>query len=113
MATDIEGSLQLALSTFPQQGARRIVLVSDGNETQGHALTEAIRARERGVEVFTVPSGGTARLPVQLESIASPQQVFSGERFTLSLGVESSRAIFGARVDDLSGPGNRFRRTSI
>jgi Ca-activated chloride channel family protein len=97
MATDVESSLQLALSTFPQKGARRIVLVSDGNETQGHALTEALRARERGVEVFTVPTGGTARLPVQLESVASPQQVFSGERFTLSLGVDSSRA-FSARA---------------
>jgi Ca-activated chloride channel homolog len=95
MATDIEGSMQLALSTFPQRGARRIVLVSDGNETQGHALSEAIRARERGVEVFTVPSGGTARLPVQLESVASPQHVFSGERFTLSVGIESSRAFSG------------------
>jgi Ca-activated chloride channel homolog len=97
MATDIAGSMQLALSTFPSQGARRIVLVSDGNETEGHALTEAIRARERGVEVFTVPTGGTARLPVQLESVASPQQVFSGERFTLSVGVESSKP-FSARV---------------
>jgi Mg-chelatase subunit ChlD/uncharacterized membrane protein len=97
MATDIAGSMQLALSTFPSQGARRIVLVSDGNETQGSALTEAIRARERGVEIFTVPSGGTARLPVQLESVASPQQVFSGERFTVSVGVESSRP-FSARV---------------
>jgi Ca-activated chloride channel family protein len=95
MATDIEGSLQLALSTLPQQGARRIVLISDGNENRGDALDEAIRARERGVEVFTVPSGGTARLPVQLESVASPQQVFSGERFTLSLGVESSRTFSG------------------
>jgi Mg-chelatase subunit ChlD/uncharacterized membrane protein len=95
MATDIEGGLQLALSTFPEHGARRIVLVSDGNETQGRALTEALRARERGVEIFTVPSGGSARLPVQLESVASPQQVFSGERFTLSLGIESSRAFSG------------------
>jgi Mg-chelatase subunit ChlD/uncharacterized membrane protein len=95
MATDIEGGLQLALSTFPERGARRIVLVTDGNETQGHALTEALRARERGVEIFTVPSGGNARLPVQLESVASPQQVFSGERFTLSLGIESSRAFSG------------------
>jgi uncharacterized membrane protein len=95
MATDIQGGLQLALSTFPEHGARRIVLVSDGNETQGRALTEALRARERGVEIFTVPSGGTARLPVQLDSVASPQQVFSGERFTLSLGLDSSRAFSG------------------
>lgn len=95
MATDIESALQLALSTFPARGARRILLISDGNETRGRALSEAIRARERGVEVFTVPSGGTAQLPVQLESVASPQQVFSGERFTLSLGIESSRSFSG------------------
>jgi Ca-activated chloride channel homolog len=101
MATDIEGGLQLALSTFPEQGARRIVLVSDGNENRGHALTEAIRARERGVKVFTVPTGGTARLPVQLETVAFPQAVFSGERFTLSLGVESSRS-FAGRVSMVS-----------
>ena len=53
MATDIEAAMQLALSTFPAQGARRILLISDGNENRGHALTEALRARERGVAVFT------------------------------------------------------------
>jgi len=96
--TDIQSGLQLALSTFPDRGARRIVLVSDGNENRGNALTEALRARERGVEIFTVPSGGTARLPVQLDSIASPQQVFTGERFTMSLDIESSRVLPGSRV---------------
>src|ERR1700736_5154112 len=93
MATDLEGALQLAIGTFPERGARRVLLISDGNENRGHALTEAVRARERGVEVFTEPSGGTARLPVKLGSIASPQQVFSGERFTLSLELHSSRTL--------------------
>ena len=93
MATDMEGALQLALSTFPRQGARRVLLISDGNENRGHALTEALRARERGVAVYTMPSGGTARLPVQMESIALPQHVFSGERFTLALRLDSARAL--------------------
>jgi Ca-activated chloride channel family protein len=93
MATDIEGAMQLALSTFPAQGARRILLISDGNENRGHALTEALRARERGVAVFTVPAGGTAPLPVKVQSIASPQDVFSGERFTLSLQLDSAGSI--------------------
>ena len=77
------------VSTFPSQGARRILLISDGNENRGHALTEALRARERGVTVFTVPAGGTAPLPVKVESVASPQDVFSGEHFTMSLRLES------------------------
>ncbi len=93
MATNIEDALQLALSTFPSDGARRILLISDGNESRGHALTDALRARDRGVPVFTVPAGGTAPLPVNLESIASPQDVFSGERFTLSLGINSTEAL--------------------
>ena len=92
-ATDIESAMQLALSTFPAQGARRILLISDGNENRGHALTEALRARERGVAVFTVPTGGTAPLPVKVQSIASPQDVFSGERFLLSLQIDSAGSI--------------------
>ena len=89
MATNVEEALQLALSTFPTQGARRILLISDGNENRGHALTEALRARERGVVVYTAPSGGTAPLPIKVENIASPQDVFSGEHFTVSLHLDS------------------------
>ena len=57
MATNIEDALQLALSTFPSEGARRILLISDGNENRGDALTEALRARDRGVPVYSVPAG--------------------------------------------------------
>ena len=93
MTTNLEDALQLALSTFPSQGARRVLLISDGNENRGHVLTEALRARERGVVVYTVPAGGTAPLPIKVESIASPQDVFSGEHFTLSLRLDSAAAM--------------------
>jgi Ca-activated chloride channel homolog len=93
MDTDIEGALNLALSTFPQQGARRILLVSDGNQTRGDALAAAVRARAEGVEIYTVPSGGISRLPVQLTGISAPGSVFSGERFTVSLDLESAQAL--------------------
>jgi len=93
MATDLEAAMQLALDTFPQQGTRRILLISDGNETSGDALTAALRAREEGIAVYTVPTGGTAPLPVKVESVAAPQDVFSGERFTVSLQLDSARAL--------------------
>ena len=93
MATNVEEAMQLALTSFPSEGARRILLITDGNENRGHALTEALRARERGVAIFTVPTGGTAPLPVKVESIASPQDVFSGEHFTLSLRLDSARPL--------------------
>jgi Ca-activated chloride channel homolog len=89
MATNLEEALQLALNTFPPVGQRRILLISDGNENRGHALSEALRARESSVAVFTAPAGGTAPLSVQVESVASPQDVFSGERFPFTLRINS------------------------
>jgi Ca-activated chloride channel homolog len=101
METDLEGAIHLALSTFPKQGARRVLLVSDGNETRGDALAAALRARADGVNIFTEPSGGTSRLPVQLTGISAPEGVFSGERFTVSLEIESARAL-SARLSVIS-----------
>ncbi|HTZ75401.1 MAG TPA: VWA domain-containing protein [Candidatus Aquilonibacter sp.] len=100
METDIEGAMDLALSTFPNQGARRILLVSDGNQTRGDALAAALRARADGVAVFTEPSGGISRLPVQLAGISAPEDVFSGERFTVSLELESAQPLAGQLVID-------------
>ncbi len=103
METDIESAMDLALSTFPKQGARRILLVSDGNQTRGDALAAALRARADGVAVFTEPSGGISRLPVQLTGISAPEDVFSGERFTVSLQMESAQPLSGDLVIDSGG----------
>ncbi len=89
LATNVEDALQLALGTFSSEGARRILLISDGNENRGTALNEALRARERGVAIYIAPAGGTAPLPVKVESVSSPQDVFSGEHFTMSLRLDS------------------------
>ena len=86
----MEAALQLALDTFPFEGAWRVLLISDGNENRGNALSAALRARALGVPVFIVPSGGTASVPVSVESISAPENVFSGEHFTASLRLESA-----------------------
>lgn len=93
MATDLEAALHLALSTFPERGARRVLLLTDGNQTRGHALTAAVRARERGVQIYSQPLGGAGRLALRTESLGLPHQVFSGERFTASLRVMSARTV--------------------
>ncbi len=89
MSTDLESAIELALSTFPEEGARRILLVSDGNQNHGDALAAAAIAAEAGVPIFTEPTGGTSQLPLQLTNISAPEDIFSGERFTVSLGLES------------------------
>src|SRR5258708_22588173 len=63
MSTDIEGAMQLALSTFPVQGARRILLISDGNENLGHALPAPLPPRYQGIASFPPPPAAPPPLP--------------------------------------------------
>ena len=62
-ATDIESALRLARTTLPLTGARRIVLLSDGQQTSGDAMREASFAASQGVAVDVIPVGdaGDAR----------------------------------------------------
>src|SRR5215471_18581686 len=39
--TNIAAALKLAMASFPEDAARRVVMVTDGNENQGNALEQA------------------------------------------------------------------------
>jgi len=53
--TDIAAAIRLALASFPEGAARRILVISDGNENRGDVLKEAKTARLNGVPVDVVP----------------------------------------------------------
>ena len=52
-ATDIGGALRLAAALFPDAAQKRIVLISDGNDTTGRGQREAALAAARGIQVET------------------------------------------------------------
>ncbi len=54
-ATDLSQGILRSLSLFEDDRPRRIVLLSDGQETSGDAADAARLASDAGVEVFTVP----------------------------------------------------------
>ncbi|MEP7361363.1 MAG: vWA domain-containing protein, partial [Chloroflexota bacterium] len=56
-ATDIGGALRLAAALFPDETQKRIVLVSDGNDTTGSGQSEAALAAARGVQIETYVVG--------------------------------------------------------
>ena len=66
-ATDIGHALDFSSALFPGDQSRRVVLLSDGNDTSGHALEAATRLARSGVEVWTVP----LRTPEKPEVLAS------------------------------------------
>ena len=48
--TDIASALQLAMALLPDEGAKRLVLLSDGRENLGQALAQAELAAAHGIE---------------------------------------------------------------
>src|SRR6266853_2954023 len=54
-ATAVASALDFASAIFPSGKTRRLVLLSDGNDTAGHAPETAARLAAAGVELSTVP----------------------------------------------------------
>jgi uncharacterized membrane protein len=89
--TDIAQAIQLALATMPPAHANRLVLLSDGHQTVGHALTAAQSAKDAGVDIYSVPLHLTFSQEVVLESLLLPQEVKFGEPFHAKVVAWSQR----------------------
>ncbi len=87
--TDMAAAIRLALAAFPQGYMRRIVLLSDGNETRGSSLEETKLARASGaaVDVIPVRTGGSGE--VRVREVTAPSHVNTDEPFKLQVVVES------------------------
>jgi Ca-activated chloride channel family protein len=90
-ATDIGAAIKLALAAFPQEGAKRIVLLSDGNENQGDAREAARRAQTEGADIYAVPLKSDREAEPLVESLVVPQEVKFGESFLVRIVAWSPR----------------------
>lgn len=80
-ATNLEAALKLAQATMPADTARRIVIVSDGNENLGSATQLAARLVEAGIGIDVVPVPLTADAEVLMEKIDLPSNIRKGQPF--------------------------------
>jgi len=88
-ATNIAGGLTAAESLFAPEADKRIVLLSDGNETEDSAMTEVPAMLEDGVRIFAAapPPSSTERIAVT--NFYSPDAVRTDQRFPFRIDVES------------------------
>jgi Mg-chelatase subunit ChlD len=91
-ATDIGAALRLAAALFPDDVQKRIVLLSDGNDTTGSGETEASLAAARGIQVETVASGLGAKNEALVERLAAPSTAHLGDKVQLTATVTSTVA---------------------
>ncbi len=91
-ATDIGGALRLAAALFPDEMQKRIVLISDGNDTTGRGQQEAALAATRGIQVETRVVGLENRDEVLIERVQAPSTARLGETIEVVGSVVSSVA---------------------
>src|SRR5688572_6897158 len=91
-ATDIGAALRLATALFPDDAQKRIVLLSDGNDTTGAGQMEAALAAARGVQVETRVVGLDGRDEVLVERLTTPSTSRIGEEFDAAADVRSTVA---------------------
>ncbi len=80
-ATNLAEAFKLAQATFPEDSSRRIVIVSDGNETIGDSRAIAQVMAEEGVGVDVVPIQLGQRAEVEVDKIALPADIRKGQPF--------------------------------
>jgi Mg-chelatase subunit ChlD len=77
--TDIEAAIRLAMGLLPPDRARRLVLLTDGNENQGEAARQADLLAAAGVELWAVTLSGRAGPEVRAERLVAPGRVREGQ----------------------------------
>ena len=91
-ATDIGAALRLASALFPDDAQKRIVLLSDGNDTTGAGQSEAALAAARGIQIETRAIGLGAANEVVVERLTTPSTAKIGEEIEASVDLTSTVA---------------------
>ena len=87
--TDIAEAIRLALALFPDNAARRIVILSDGQATVGDSIAAAQLARAANVEISYVSFSREPGPEVQVVDFRAPSVLTEGQQFDLIVTIRS------------------------
>ena len=87
--TDVASAVRLAMAIFPHDTAKRIVLMSDGNDNMGDLLSEAQRAKSDGIPIDVVPLRYQRRNEVYFERMVAPAYAEPGEQAPIRMSIHS------------------------
>jgi uncharacterized membrane protein len=90
--TDIAQAIQTAMSLFPADARRRIVVLSDGIQTIGNAEAKAQLAEASGVEISYVLFAREASPDIRIAEFTSPARVNEGQEFDINITIEADEA---------------------
>ncbi len=101
--TNLAAAMRLAQASFPEDAAKRIVIVSDGNENLGSALEQARAVAASGVGIDVVPVYYQARGEVAVEKVSVPSEVRSGQAFDVRIVLSNDAPQTGGAPAEVPG----------
>jgi len=90
--TDLGKALSLAAAMLPEEHQGRVVLLTDGNETEGSVLAQLDELKSRGIAVDVLPVGFAYDKEVWLERLDLPRVVKAGETYEATVLLNSLAA---------------------
>ena len=88
--TNIAQAIETAWGIFPANANKRIVLITDGVETQGEAIHAALRGKDFGIQIDTVPIYPSDEPEVMVQKLDMPAQVKQGAPFNVEVIIHSN-----------------------
>jgi Mg-chelatase subunit ChlD/uncharacterized membrane protein len=88
--TDLAAAIRLGLAALPPSAARRLVLLSDGQQNQEQAAEAATLASAAGVQLLTVPLTTQSGPEALVEGLDAPGQVHQGDAFSVTARIRST-----------------------
>ncbi len=101
--TNLAAAMKLAQASFAEDAARRIVIVSDGNENLGDALQQAQALAAAGIGIDVAPVRYRDRADVSVERVGIPSDVRRGQPFDLKVVVANTAQATARDSGEVSG----------
>jgi uncharacterized membrane protein len=89
--TDLAAAIRLGTAAFPEHGQKRLVLMSDGNENIGDAMSAVMAGKELGLSVDVLEMGVSRANDVSVEKLQLPAKVKKGQAFEVKIFIQSDQ----------------------
>ncbi len=93
--TDLATGVRLAIATAPKDAGFRILLISDGNQTDGNVLQAAETAKAQGVPIDVLPVRYKYENEVLVDRVVAPATAREGETINLRVVLQATKASRG------------------
>jgi uncharacterized membrane protein len=90
--TDLAAAIRLGTAAFPENGQKRLVLLTDGNENVGDAMSAVLAAKTLGVSLDVLPMGITRPNDVSVQKVQVPPKLKKGQTFEVKIFIQSEQA---------------------